>query len=148
MHRWGPSIAVALSLLVAAAGEGRTEVGGMLSFTVTGLRSRRGLVYAGIYADSAGFPADPSAALAYGGAAVDGSSATVVFRGLPPGYYAVAFFHDENGNGRLDTGTFGRPLEGYGFSNDARGRMGPPSFAAAAFGYSGGELELFASIVY
>ena len=58
--------------------------------------------------------------------------AQLVFAGLPPGRYALKSFADENGNGKLDANLVGVPIERYGFSNDARGRMGPPSFDAAA----------------
>ena len=51
---------------------------------------------------------------------------------LPSGNYAVGIFHDVNGNNRLDTNLFGVPKEQYGFSNDASGRFGPPSFDDAA----------------
>lgn len=50
-----------------------------------------------------------------------------------PGTYAVALYHDENANRKLDRNWIGMPKEGYGFSNDAKGRMGPPSHQAAAF---------------
>lgn len=53
--------------------------------------------------------------------------------GLTPGRYAVAVFHDTDGNGRLSTWPIGLPKEAYGFSRDARGRFGPPAFDAAAF---------------
>ena len=59
-------------------------------------------------------------------------TAQLVFVGLPPGRYAIKSFADENGNGRLDTNLVGLPTERYGFSNDAKGRMGPPAFDAAA----------------
>ena len=62
-----------------------------------------------------------------------GSSTTVTIRDLPPGRYAVGTFHDTDGNGRLSTWPVGLPKEAYGFSRDARGRVGPPSFDAAAF---------------
>ena len=52
------------------------------------------------------------------------------FTGLAPGTYAIALFHDANGNGRLDT-RFGIPVEGFGFSNNPRLRFGPPGFDAA-----------------
>lgn len=52
---------------------------------------------------------------------------------VPFGTYAVRLYHDENGNGELDTNAVGVPQEAYGFSNDARGRFGPPAFEAAAF---------------
>ena len=56
----------------------------------------------------------------------------LVYRNLPAGRYAVSLFHDENGNTRLDANPAGIPTERYGFSRDARGRMGPPAFAEAA----------------
>jgi uncharacterized protein (DUF2141 family) len=40
-------------------------------------------------------------------------------------------FHDENDNGVLDKGAFGIPTEGYGFSNNAKGFFGAPSWRAA-----------------
>lgn len=46
---------------------------------------------------------------------------------LPAGRYAVAVFHDANGDGKLNTNLVGMPTEAYGFSNDARGVFGPPS---------------------
>jgi uncharacterized protein (DUF2141 family) len=52
---------------------------------------------------------------------------------LPCGEYAVKVFHDENGNGELDKRILGIPAEAYGFSNDARGPMGPPEYEKAAF---------------
>lgn len=58
------------------------------------------------------------------------------FDGLPRGTYAVAVIHDENGNNRLDTFA-GVPREGYGFSNNAPVRFGPPKFAAARFDLGG-----------
>jgi uncharacterized protein (DUF2141 family) len=47
---------------------------------------------------------------------------------LPSGDYALSVFHDVNGNGELDTNQVGMPIEPYGFSNDAAGNYGPPSF--------------------
>jgi len=62
----------------------------------------------------------------------------VVFRDLKSGDYAVTAFLDENGNEKLDTNLFGMPTEKYGFSNDARGSFGPPSFADAKFSVGAG----------
>ena len=65
-------------------------------------------------------------------------SVTAVFDGLPPGRYAIAFYHDEDGNGEFDTNFVGLPLEGFGFSNDAPGVFGPPAFDDAAIEVSQG----------
>jgi uncharacterized protein (DUF2141 family) len=54
----------------------------------------------------------------------------VEFSGLTPGAYGVYVYHDENGNGKLDTGGLLRlPVEGYAFSNDAPVRFGPPAIS-------------------
>ena len=57
----------------------------------------------------------------------------VEFAGLLEGEYAVVVVHDENGNGALDTGFFGFGGESFGYSNDAWGWFGRPSFEAARF---------------
>jgi uncharacterized protein (DUF2141 family) len=62
-----------------------------------------------------------------------GAVTTVTFSGLSPGRYAVAAFHDLDGNRDLTLWPIGLPREAYGFSNDVRGQFGPPPFARAAF---------------
>ncbi len=52
---------------------------------------------------------------------------------MPYGTYAISLFHDLNGDEELNTNFFGIPKEPYGFSNDAKGTMGPPSFEKASF---------------
>ena len=59
--------------------------------------------------------------------------AEVTFQDIPFGDYALKIFHDENANGELDTNWVGYPKEGFGFSNDAMGQFGPPTFEEAAF---------------
>jgi uncharacterized protein (DUF2141 family) len=52
---------------------------------------------------------------------------------LPEGEYAISVFHDQNGNRQLDQNFINIPKEPFGFSNDALGMMGPPSFDEAMF---------------
>ena len=59
---------------------------------------------------------------------VYGVKAFYRFKDIPNGAYAIAVFHDENGNGKLDKNFLGMPKEGYGFSNNVR-----PSFRGATF---------------
>jgi uncharacterized protein (DUF2141 family) len=58
---------------------------------------------------------------------------TVAFDDLKPGPYAVSVLHDENSNKDMDQNKIGIPKEGFGFSNNARGSFGPPSFDKAKF---------------
>ena len=62
-----------------------------------------------------------------------GPITTTTLTDLEPGRYVVAVFHDTDGNGRLSIWPVGLPKEAYGFSRNARGRFGPPSFNSAAF---------------
>ncbi len=52
---------------------------------------------------------------------------------LPPGPYAVAVYHDQNANGKLDKRLFGIPKEPYGLSNNFRPKLSPPKFADCQF---------------
>ena len=57
---------------------------------------------------------------------------TVTVRDVPAGSWAVLAYQDANENGELDRNFIGIPSENYGFSRDARGKFGPPSFEDAA----------------
>lgn len=56
---------------------------------------------------------------------------------IAPGNYAISVMHDANENDELDSNAFGIPKEGFGFSNDAMGMFGPPSFEKAKFNFTG-----------
>lgn len=53
-------------------------------------------------------------------------------KNLIEGDYAIAIYHDENENDNFDR-LFSLPLESYGFSNNARVFLGPPSFKESSF---------------
>ena len=103
-----------------------------VTVVITGLRNTHGIVQACLTAAPGHFPdcdRDPASHRL----SVPASANTVLeFTDVPPGTYAVAVLHDENGNGRVDR-TLIIPREGFGFSRDAPVRFGPPSFADAAF---------------
>ncbi len=67
------------------------------------------------------------------GAGASGGQATVQLTGLPEGPLAISLFQDTNANGRLDKNGMGMPTEPYGFSNNAAGNFGPPTFEQAVF---------------
>ncbi|MES2318741.1 MAG: DUF2141 domain-containing protein [Pseudomonadota bacterium] len=66
----------------------------------------------------------------------------VVFNNVPDGSWGAMAFHDENGNGKLDTSTIGIPVEGTGFSRNAKGHYGPPEFASASVEVAGKAVEM------
>lgn len=105
---------------------------GEVSATVSGLRSDKGQVLACLTALPSAFPkceGDPAARALTVPA---GPSLRLDFGPVPSGTYAIALIHDENANGKLDKRLM-IPREGFGFSRNAPVRLGPPSFASAAF---------------
>lgn len=79
---------------------------------------------------------------------VRATKATCDFENIAPGTYALAVIHDENRDGELQSNWMGVPKEGYGFSNDAKGSLGPPSFEAASFSYNGQSLKMTIALQY
>jgi uncharacterized protein (DUF2141 family) len=66
----------------------------------------------------------------------------VCFNLPEPEVYALAVYHDANGNRDFDRNRVGLPVEGFGFSNDAPTRFGLPSFDAARFSARAGDTLL------
>lgn len=64
-----------------------------------------------------------------------------LFGGLEDGDYGLKIFHDINDNGKMDTNAIGIPSEPFAFSNNAKGRMGPPNYEKAKFVISGEDVE-------
>ena len=64
---------------------------------------------------------------------VENKASVIILEGLAAGTYAVRFYHDENENKKMDTNKYGIPKESYGFSNNAKGFMGPPKYKKLLF---------------
>lgn len=65
---------------------------------------------------------------------------------LPFGRYAMAIYHDENGNGDLDKNLFGIPKEPYGFSNNPRAKWSAPTYQETSFELGASPLSLTVSL--
>lgn len=97
----------------------------ILEVTIEGLRKHDGVIRACLIARAQAFPdcaADPSSIRL-----TTPASDRLSLSGVPPGNYALALFHDENVNGKLDT-IFGIPKEGFGFSRNPAVRFGAPRY--------------------
>lgn len=116
------------ALLVGAAGPG-TKV----TVTVSEIRSTKGVIRACMTTDPKKFPRCRGVAGAHSAVVSAKGAVTLTFTGVQPGRYAIALLHDENENGKADRAAGMMPTEGFGFSRDAKVRMGPPKFSAAVF---------------
>jgi uncharacterized protein (DUF2141 family) len=101
-----------------------------LAVTVENVRGDNGALRVGLYATEADYRKT-----AFRQLQVAPRPGTVAFRfdGLPPGEYAIAMYHDRNGNGKLDSNLMGIPGEPYGFTGDGRSTLGPPDWKSAKF---------------
>jgi uncharacterized protein (DUF2141 family) len=108
-----------------------------ITATIIGLHSDKGRLYISLYNSAAGYPKKASAAFRLSFSNIVKGQCTIVLDGIPKGEYAIACYHDENSNGKLDSNFFGIPTEGTGASNDAKGSMGPPKFQNAKFTVTG-----------
>lgn len=95
-----------------------------------------GAVLVALFGSETDFRADRPLATAR--ARAKGGAASARFQGLALGTYALKVFQDTDGNGRLSVNALGIPKEPYAFSNNARGRFGPPGWAKAAFALDAG----------
>jgi uncharacterized protein (DUF2141 family) len=112
----------------------QTAAVGELRVDILGVKSTDGQLRVALFDSEKAFLHSP---VRTGSVGIEQSQGHWQVNGLPSGFYALAVYHDRNGNGKLDNNMLGIPVEPYGFSNDARGILGPPSFTAARFQISG-----------
>lgn len=101
-----------------------------LTVEIKGLASTNGKVLISLFDKADGWM---KRGLVTGAVAAQKDGVSYEFKDLPMGDYALSIHHDENGNGKFDTNPVGMPIEPYGFSNDAMGNFGPPTFEQAKF---------------
>lgn len=141
--------ALALSLLVPPTTSLCVAADSGIRVLVKGLRDNDGRVGCSLFNGPDGFPRDEAKPLHRMWTQKHDQVAVCDFVGVPAGTYAVTVLDDSNKNGKMDFNFIGLPTKGYGFSNDARATLSPPSFSAASFSYSGeGSLTVPINIVY
>lgn len=102
-----------------------------LTVNITGIRPGAGKVLVMIFDDKAAWEGfDAQQMVAYREFAPTEHQAEIVFESLTGGPYAIALWHDEDGEGDLDMQA-GYPLEGYGTSG-ARDAYDEVPFSRAA----------------
>jgi uncharacterized protein (DUF2141 family) len=115
-----------------------------ITVNMSGIRSQKGNVVVCLWSkENKDFPFCSSAA-AYKSTTLKANNSNLVatFQNIPSGEYAISAFHDENGNGKLDTNWMGMPKEGLAApnapkmdkeKNQNQGRRERPSFDKMKF---------------
>ena len=138
------AFAIAAALLAAGpalADQGcagvRAPTSSRLMVQVAGVRQATGEVAITVYPD------DKRRFLAKGGKLarqrVRAAASVRACFWVPQGSYAVAVYHDRDGDLDFDRTIVGLPAEGFGFSNDPDTKTGLPSLSAVRFRVGPGE---------
>lgn len=120
----------ALSLSVAAPAQAPATSD--IQIEIAGLRDANGLVRLCLTRDQERFPDCAGAGAVHGTIKASLAPLHYTFREVPAGTYAVAVFHDANGNGKLDT-MLKIPKEGFAFSRNPKMQVREPRFNEASF---------------
>lgn len=99
-----------------------------VTINVSGAANDEGMMMVAIYDSVDDFNEPTRATIRQSFATSDGQGSLRIKLSMLPKKFAIAAFHDENGDGVLNRNRFEIPLERYGFSRNARGVTGPPSF--------------------
>jgi uncharacterized protein (DUF2141 family) len=105
--------------------------GGVLTVQIDGIKNNNGMLLLALYNKKEAFPQESNLAYTKRLLKISNQKAYVQLNDLPPGWYAIAVFHDENNNRAMDKNMVGIPKEGYGISNNAHQKFGPPSWESA-----------------
>lgn len=126
---------VILSLFRSGGGPAADPQKASLTVEVHNVLTREGAVYIALFKPGQEFPSGKPT----DGKKVEatGNNVKATFS-VEPGVYAIAVFHDENNNGKMDKRIFGIPKEPYGFSNNFRPKMSAPKFSDCQFSVGNG----------
>jgi uncharacterized protein (DUF2141 family) len=99
-----------------------------LFVNVEGVRSSQGLIAVTLYADDSHRFLARRGSLYVGRVPARAGTTRACIHLPAPGIWAIAVYHDADGNRRFNRTGIGLPAEGYGFSNNAPALFGLPSF--------------------
>lgn len=110
---------------------------GVLTVHVTGAEQNTGQVFLSLFTSSENYLKNP---VLQERLPIDDKGETRFnINDLESGTYSVSVFYDQDNNGKLNTGFLRIPKEPVGFSNNVKGRFGPPGFDKTSFYFSGAE---------
>ncbi|MBW4449471.1 MAG: DUF2141 domain-containing protein [Spirirestis rafaelensis WJT71-NPBG6] len=127
---------------LTALQEAKAVSNSSLTVTIDGLKNQRGQVCLSLFSGGRGFPGSSDRAVAARCVKLENAPLTVKFDNLKAGNYAIAAFHDANGDGTLNRNPLGIPTEQFGFSQNPKILTGAPKFGDSAFLVAGPETNI------
>lgn len=124
------TIAVLIALFVGQIFQAQTEGSPEISVSVENIKEDKGTVIFGIYSENTFMKAAPEFRAQ---SEIVNGIASVTFKNVPSGTYAISCFHDKNNNSQMDFEPTGMPIEPYGISNNKINYYGPPIWEDSKF---------------
>lgn len=130
--------------MTGAAQEAKSSAGSAkarLEIAITGFENDAGDAKIGLFTTEGAdaFPDGFKHARRFIKVPIKGKRAHLTISDLPYGVYAVSAFHDEDGDGQLNTGLFGIPTEAVGASRNPSGK---PDFDDSRFNLDGPQMTI------
>ncbi len=124
-------LTISFFLLIIGLGSGYAQESGQLTVSISGFENKSGIVRIALYQGEENYM--KKSLISRDTVVYSQDEVVVLFSKVPFGEYAIALYHDENANGKLDKNFIGIPTEDYAFSNNADGRFGPPDYKDCIF---------------
>lgn len=121
---------------------------GKITITLTNFRNDSGVVRVALCNSKDTFTLEGDKAFKKTQSEIKNKQAVVTFEDVPYGDYAIVAFHDENMSGKLEKGALGKPLKGYGLSNNPKKRVRQPTFDESKFTLNVEALNLEIKMIY
>lgn len=123
-----PALALASPAQAACVGHPGTA---QINLEISNVRSSKGRIALTLYADDASKFLRKRGSLYVPRVDAVGPVTRACIFVPKPGYYALAVYHDENANKKMDRTGIGLPAEGFGFTNNPKLFLSMPTFKSA-----------------
>jgi uncharacterized protein (DUF2141 family) len=104
-----------------------------IKINIPNIKSDKGEILIALFNKADGFPENADNAFQTAKMKAKKGTLSISLPNIADGRYALAIFHDENGDGKMNKNILGIPKEGYGVSNNVKNLMSAPTFKEAAF---------------
>ena len=107
------------------------------SLEILDIKNKQGQICILVFSDDEGYPENFKSAVQLKVVPITSIPLEVQLEDLEVGNYVITVLHDENKNNKVDKNTFGKPVEGYGVSNNPMPkRFGPPEYSSGVISIS------------
>ena len=133
----------AISILIVLMGFGllplrynQLKEKGQLHLKLENIESIEGSIRIAVFEDKSSFEKKEECELCLERKVHSTEDIKITLDSLSFGQYAIAIYHDQNDNDKLDKSLLGIPTEPYAFSNNPKVKWKAPSFEEVAFTFS------------